>query len=454
RSFEDVLAAVAEKVKTARKGEWILGGRWDHESWQDKKLPSHEKLSEISPDNPVWLRRVDGHAGLANALAMKIVGVTRESETPSGGDIIRTKGGDLTGVFVDNAMNVFSVRAGGGRNAADLLLKAQDMCLAVGLTSVHDAGVSPREIAAYRELEQSGKLKMRIYAMLAGREAMEWFDREPPKSGEMLSVRACKLVMDGAMGSRGAWLLEPYSDRPVDQRGERYCGLNVTPPDALRDVARHALRRGYQLCIHAIGDRANREVLDAYESALHDAGGDRGRNARFRIEHAQLLSPVDLPRFASLGVIASMQPTHCTSDMRWVEARVGSDRAEGAYAWKALLDSGARLAGGSDFPVESQNPLLGIYAAITRQTTAGEPLGGWRPTQRLSREQALRLFTIDAAYAAFEERETGTIEAGKRADFTILDRDIFACEERDIAHANVLATVVGGKVVYEAAKKP
>ncbi len=447
-SFDEVVAAIAEKVKTTPKGEWILGGRWDHESWPDRTLPTHAALSRASPEHPVWLRRVDGHAGLANAAAMRAAGVTRESKSPEGGEVVRGRDGEPTGVFIDNAMALIARHVeGSGIDAAAAILKAQEMCVSAGLTGVHDAGVTPDGVAVYRALAESGRLKLRVYAMVAGSYAIEYFRANKPLIGDRLTVRSCKVYMDGAMGSRGAWLLEPYEDRPRDADGKPYVGLAVSKPAFVEMVAEDAARGGYQVCVHAIGDRANREVLDAYGLAL----SRRPRaDHRFRIEHAQLLSADDIPRFAKLGVIASMQPTHCTSDMRWVEARVGARRATGAYAWGSLLRSGARVAAGSDFPVESHNPFAGLYAAVTRQTPEGEPPGGWRGEQRLTREEALRAFTTDAAYAAFEEGQKGSLSPGRLADFVVIDRDVMTCDAAQIPGARVLRTVIGGETVFEA----
>ncbi len=452
KSYEDVVSAVVEKAKGARKGEWIIGGRWDHESWLGKHLPTHEQLSAQTPDNPVWLRRVDGHAGLANALAMKIAGISNDSQNPPGGEIIRDAQGMLTGVFLDNAMDPLSARSGGvGKSHADLVLKAQEMCLAAGLTGVHDAGVTPAEIESYRELERSGRLKLRVYAMIAGEQAEAWYGKHEPYIGPRFSMRSCKLYMDGAMGSRGAWLLDPYEDRPTAADGGPYRGLNVMSPEMVRRIAADGVKRGYQICTHAIGDRANREVLDAYEAAFSAVPFrvQQRMDPRFRIEHAQLLHERDIPRFAALGVIASMQPTHCTSDMRWVESRVGPRRAKGAYAWAALLGSQATVAFGSDFPVESHNPLLGIHAAITRQRIDGTPSGGWRPDQKLTPIQTLRAFTMDAAYAAFQDEEIGSLKVGKSADLVIFDRDWMTCPPSEIPQAKVLATVIAGEFVYK-----
>lgn len=449
RSLDDVVAAVRERVRTARPGEWILGGRWDHESWATRELPTHAPLSAVSPLNPVWLTRVDGHAGLANAAALQACNIRRETSAPGGGEILRDAAGAPTGVLIDNAMNLVSAaRAAGGAvrptGTRELLSAAQDACLKVGLTGVHDAGVSPVDIAEYRRLDAARELKLRIYAMIAGSYAIPYFSQNPPLIGERLTVRAAKVVFDGALGSRGALLLAPYSDRAKDDDGRDYVGLRVTPAATLRAIADAAVRHGYQVCTHAIGDRANRETLDVYEAALNSFKLEH----RFRIEHAQLLSPDDIPRFARLRVVASVQPTHCTSDMRWAEQRVGPERARGAYAWASLRKSGARVAGGSDFPVESQNPFLGIYAAVTRQNLEQQPAEGWHAEQRMTRKQALQSFTIDAAYAAFEDQEKGSLSAGKLADFIVIDRDVMTCPTREIADTRVLMTVIGGEVVY------
>jgi hypothetical protein len=447
-TFEAIVATIADRVRNTEPGQTIIGGRWDHESWPDRKLPTHAGLSAVSPNNPVWLRRVDGHAGLANEAAMKLAGVSRESANPPGGEIIRDAVGEPSGVFIDNAMSLIESKLNvPPLDPAALVLKAQEMCLAVGLTGVHDAGVSAGEVDVYRMLAESGSLKLRIYAMVHGRIAQDYFKRNSLFTSPHLTVRSAKLYADGAMGSRGAWLLAPYADRPTDADGRPYTGLAVMDPRFIQQVAEDGLRRGYQVCTHAIGDRGNRETLNAYARALQAVPT---QNHRFRVEHAQLLSQEDIPRLAATGVIASMQPTHCTSDMRWVEARVGGERARGAYAWASLLRSGAVIAGGSDFPVESHNPFLGIYAAVTRQNAEGRPAGGWRPEERMTREEALRSVTLGAAYAAFEETQKGSLAAGKLADFVVIDRDAMTCEPRDILGTRVLRTVIGGQTVYRA----
>lgn len=459
RSWDDAAVRIATSARARDKGDWILGGRWDHESWPGRELPTHEQISFAAPDNPVWLRRIDGHAGIANVRALQIANITRETPDPPGGEIIRDDHGEPTGLLIDTAMELVSRHIppearGAGR---DLILHAQELCLAAGLTSVHDMGISPADVAIYQDLEAEGRLKLRIYAMISGHHAMRYFDRNKPiiasAPQDRVTVRSTKLYMDGAMGSRGAWLLEPYADRPIGPDGDPYTGLAVSQPAFIEAVATHALAKGYQVCTHAIGDRANREVLDAYERAMGTGGaaaeGELQRDHRFRIEHAQLLSPADIPRFAELGIIASMQPTHCTSDMRWVEDRVGAERARGAYAWASLLRSGAMIAAGSDFPVESHNPFLGFHAAITRQTVDGLPAGGWLPQERMTRQEILRAMTLDAAYASFQDNDKGSLEVGKFADFIIIDRDVMTCDVADIPATRVLMTVIAGEVVYD-----
>lgn len=450
----EVVQAVAARAATTEPGRWVLGGRWDHESWPGKELPTHHGLSEASPGNPVWLRRVDGHAGLANTAAMRLARITRDTPNPPGGEIIRDADGEPTGVLVDNAMSLVSDMIDDESFSAEaMLLKAQEMCLAAGLTGVHDMGLTPDDIAVYQRLAREGRLKIRVYGLIAGEYAQEWFARRTLITGPRFTMRGTKIYMDGAMGSRGAWLKAPYADRPIDADGRPYTGLAVSTPEEVEAAARHALGRGYQVCVHGIGDRGNAETLDAFERAAESSGMPLA-SSRFRVEHAQLLDRADIPRFGALGVIASMQPTHCTSDMRWVEERVGAERARGAYAWKSLLDAGAALAFGSDFPVEHQNPFLGFYAAVTRMNLEGWPEGGWQPDERVSREEALRAFTLGAAYAEFNERRKGSLVEGKYADFVVIDRDVMTCDAREIADTRVIATVIAGEAVYESADSP
>ncbi len=446
----ELLERVAQSALRRAPGEWILGGRWDHESWPSGELPTHDDLSRATPEHPVWLRRVDGHAGLANAEAMRRAGITRDTKNPPGGEILRDARGEPTGIFVDRAMDLIE-RAIDAPTPTDeeLILAAQEHLIRVGLTGVHDAGIGPDDAEAYMRLARDGRLKMRVNAMLSAPFARTYLPTHEPYISDRFTLRSVKYYMDGAMGSRGAWLLEPYSDRPRADDGSPYTGLAVGDPQELEELSTLALRHGWQMRTHAIGDRANREVLDAYERTLLERDA-LGSDHRFCIEHAQMLHPDDIPRFAQLGVLASMQPRHETTDMRWIEERIGTERARGAYAWASLLRSGARIPAGSDFPVEPPNPFLGFYACITRSDTDGEPDGGWQPQERMTRTEALRAFTLDAAYAAFQEDICGSLEIGKSADFVVLDRDIMTCRPREILGTRVLRTVIRGETVYEA----
>jgi len=443
-SFAAVVQKVASRAGSTPAGEWIVGRGWDHSLWGTKKLPTHADLSRAVPDHPVLLTRVDGHAALANAAALARSGITGTTVSPMGGEILHDEAGRPTGMLIDNAIGLVSRHVSGASRGTlmERWRTGQEACFRVGLTSVHVAGVSRRALPEIRAHYASGTLKLRVHAMLSDeRGLIPYLRANDPAPDERFAVRAVKLYIDGAMGSRGAWLLEDYSDRPG------HCGLSVTEPGHIRAVALAAMARGWQVCTHAIGDRGNREVLDAYADAL---ASTPERDHRFRVEHAQCISPHDIPRFAELGVIASMQPTHATTDMRWAEDRLGTERLAGSYAWRRILDSGARLAFGSDFPVESENPLRGIYAAVTRQNENGQPAGGWLPDQRVTVETALRLFTLDAAYAAFRENDLGSLTPGKLADFTILDKDLISIPAREILETRVLLTVIGGEVVFRA----
>jgi predicted amidohydrolase YtcJ len=447
RSYDEIVAMVKARAATARPGEWILGRSWDQNLWPEKTFPTHDKLDAAAPDNPVYLTRVDGHAGLANRKAMAIAGVTKDTPDPAGGRIIRDAAGNPTGTFVDGAQGLIDDKIPPETEAqlTDDIRRADAECHRVGLTMVHDAGNPKRVIDLYAKLIDEGVLQTRIYAMARGtlEELQPIFARGPILNHHdfHLVVRAIKLYADGALGSRGAALLEPYSDDP----GNR--GLLVTPPDVIYQETLAASKAGFQTCIHAIGDRANREVLDVFERVQREVPGSKA--LRMRDEHAQILDAADIPRFAELGVIASMQPTHCTSDMPWAPARLGAERiAEGAYVWQKLMKSGVTVAGGSDFPVEQPNPMLGLYAAITRQDVHGNPPGGWQPDQRMSRLEALEAFTINAAYAAHLEHELGTIEPGKLADLVVLSGDVMTEAAPKIPTTTVLRTMIGGKWVY------
>ncbi|MEM9066727.1 MAG: amidohydrolase [Planctomycetota bacterium] len=447
-SFEEVIELVSERTRETPRGKWILGRGWDNEGWPDRSMPEHDALSEATPDHPVYLARVDGHAALANKAAMELAEISTATESPPGGEVLK-RAGVPTGVFVDNAESLITrhIPAGAAGSFEDLVLAAQETCFASGMTGMHDMGVSSLEAERYRQLEADGKLKLRVHGFLHGNEAMRYFEENPIHIGDRFSLRGTKLYMDGAMGSRGAWLLEPYADRPTDNEGRPYTGLNVSEVEFIEAVAEHAFERGYQVAAHAIGDRANREVLDSFEIAMRRADA-MGTDHRFRVEHAQLLAESDIPRFARLGVLPSMQQRHATSDMRWVEDRVGPERALGAYAWRSLILNGAIVPGGSDFPVEPHEPLRTFYAAVTRQNERSQPEGGWMPEQRMTREQALKSLTSWAAYAAFWEDRVGMLKPGMRADFVVLDRDIMTVPADEILITRVLRTVVDGETVY------
>jgi predicted amidohydrolase YtcJ len=445
RSFDAIVKKVRERASAVQPGEWIVGRGWDQNRWAVTDWPAPGPLDLAAPENPVFLTRIDGHAALASRRALAAAGVTRETPDPPGGRLIRDPSGAPTGVLVDRAQAIVAERVPQPSRAqlVEQLLLADREMRRVGLTMVHDAGVSPEIVELYRELVESDRFATRVYVMLTGLNTGDWFTRGPlvdPR--QRLTVRAIKLVADGALGSRGAALLEEYSDEPGNK------GLLVTPPERLYAAARAASEAGFQTAIHAIGDRANREVLDIFERVEREV--PRARELRPRDEHAQILDASDIPRFASLGVIASIQATHCTSDMPWAARRIGEGRvAEGAYVWRKLIDSGARLAHGSDFPVERPDPLLGFYAAITRQDTSGAPPAGWAPDQRLTRVEALRALTLGAAFAAHAERDLGSIEPGKLADFVMLSRDIMRVDPRDVLSTVIVRTVVGGRTVYE-----
>ncbi|HET9481391.1 MAG TPA: amidohydrolase [Candidatus Polarisedimenticolia bacterium] len=444
-SEDEVASMVRGKASTLAPGQWVTGRGWDQNDWEVKAFPSARSLDRASPANPVSLVRVDGHAIWVNSAAMKLAGVTRATADPPGGQIVRDAEEEPTGVFVDNAKALIEskIAAPGRAELRGAIESAMRRCLKAGLVGVHDAGVSAEEIGIYRDLLVKEAFPFRIHAMLDNSPALleEYFARGPESGlGDgRLNIRAVKLYSDGALGSRGAALLAPYEDDAGNT------GLLVTEPEAVRDVAIRAARAGFQPCIHAIGDRGNRVSLDALEAAVRASGRS---DVRARVEHAQVLALEDIPRFAAGGIIASMQPTHATSDMYWAEARVGPQRIRGAYAWRRLFESKARLACGSDFPVESENPLLGFYAAVTRQDAKGWPAGGWAPGQRMTRQEALSCFTLDAAYASFEEDSRGSIVVGKRADLTVLSSDILRVPAREILAARVLMTIVGGDVAW------
>jgi predicted amidohydrolase YtcJ len=444
-SAGQIVTMVGETAETAPEGAWIQGHGWDQNDWEVKEFPTHEELDEVAPDHPVYLTRVDMHAAWANAKAIELAGITGETEDPEGGEIIRDGEGRPTGVFIDNARDLITekIPVPSEEERREAFRKAQQACLENGITSFHDAGVDEATLDLYRQARDEGKLKVRLYAMIWGSDSellAQYFSHRPEISPH-LTIRTVKLLIDGALGSRGAAMLEDYSDR-ADWKG-----LMILSEEDIYRIAGRALTAGYQVAAHAIGDRANRETLNAFERAFAEHG--QVDDPRFRIEHAQILDQADIPRFAELGVIAAMQGVHATSDMPWVAVRVGEDRTrEGAYAWARLLGSGVKIANGTDAPVENISPLECFYASVTRQDKEGMPEGGWYPEHRMSREQALRSYTLDGAYAAFEETEKGSLEPGKLADITVLSKDIMTIRPREILTTEVLYTIIGGEEVF------
>ena len=436
-------ASVPEVIERLRRGAppagWLLGRGWDQNRWPDPAMPDHRPLSDAFPDRPVWLVRVDGHAGWANAAALAAAGITRDTPDPPGGELLRGPGGEPTGVLVDRAMELIPAPPPSPDDLRRQLLAAQAHVLARGLTGVHEMGVSPAADAVLRDLDARGELRLRVH----GYADQTWFEGQlgerspdPPDPAARYRLVGVKIYVDGALGSRGAALLAPYRDRPD------HAGLLLLGDAALDALCDRALPRGWQIAAHAIGDRANRAVLDAYARALHRHGG---ADRRLRVEHAQILDLADIPRFAELGVVASVQPTHATSDMPWVPDRLGPDRLAGAYPWRSLLDTGAPLALGSDFPVELPDPTHGLYAAITRQDPEGAPPGGWLPGQRLSLDEAIAGFTRGAAYAVHRDPHLGRLAPGYAADLTCFAADLRALPPAQLRAAPLLATIIAGQ---------
>lgn len=445
-SYDQIVQRVAARAKEVPAGTWITGRGWDQNDWGDTRFPSHEALSRAVPNHPVYLTRVDGHAALVNAAAMKAAGLTTATQDPTGGRIVRGTDNEPSGVLVDRAMGLVGrvIPPASKEETRAATLAAIRETNKWGLTGVHDAGVGKSVIDVFEEVAKEGQYSLRNYIMVANDDAaIDHYLARGPQNGlydNRLWIKAIKISADGALGSRGAALIEPYSDEPANR------GLITIPEGRVKSVAVKALGKGFQVNVHAIGDRANRVVLDEMEAALREVPV---ADHRFRIEHAQILNFDDIPRFAKLGVIPSMQASHQTSDMYWAGNRIGPTRLLGAYAWRSLLNSGVIIPNGSDFPVEHVNPLISFHSAVARQDANDWPAGGWFPEQRMTRDEALKSMTIWPAYASFMEKEVGSLEPGKLADFVILDQDIMRVPNEMILRTRVLATYLGGKPVYE-----
>jgi predicted amidohydrolase YtcJ len=460
-SYQDIIDAVAERVKTAKPGEWIIGRGWHQSKWDSlppdlvKGFQTHHRLSEISPNNPVYLSHASGHASFANAKAMKIAGL--DVLKLEGINAFEIKGGEVfldefkrpTGIFNERAQTLISKHIPKNTSESDtkafnLAVKA---CYKNGITSFHDAGIDRGTISLYNKMKSENKLGVRIYAMLTGWDKdllNEWYLKGPHiDSDHLFTIRSVKLNCDGALGSRGAWLLESYSDQPG------HFGHETLPMDFVKETASSGLKNGFQVCAHAIGDRANREILDRYEIALKE-NFKLKIDHRFRIEHAQHLHPDDIPRFAELNVIPAMQAVHMSSDRPWAIDRLGEKRIkEGAYMWQDLLQSGVPIVNGTDVPVEPINPIASFYASVSRKTLKGLPEGGFEPEQKMTRTQALKSYTLDAAYGAFEEKIKGSITKGKLADFTIYNQDLMTVNEEEILKTTIVMTIFNGEIVYK-----
>jgi predicted amidohydrolase YtcJ len=448
-SWEQIVSMVAEAVKKAAPGDWIVGRGWHQEKWTARPqpnvegFPTHASLDAVSPNNPVVLTHASGHASFVNAKAMQLSGITRTTPNPSGGEILKDANGNPTGLLRETASMLVRRRSDDEARARRALELASQEALSKGLTSIQDAGSSFATIDLMKKMIDEGTIGVRLWVMVSepNQRAADQLAkyRTIDYGNKHLTVRAIKRYMDGALGSRGAWLLSPYSDKPDS------VGLNTSPLQEIADAARLAIANAFQLCVHAIGDRANRETLNIFEEAFKANPGKR--DLRWRIEHAQHLAAADIPRFGQLGVIASMQGIHATSDAPFVIERLGAERAdEGAYVWQRLMKSGAVVSNGTDAPVEDIDPIPNYYATVTRKTKGGK---AFYPEQRMSRMEALRSMTLNAAYAAFQDDSRGSLAVGKLADVTVLSKDITAVPEEEIPSARVAYTIVGGKILYE-----
>jgi predicted amidohydrolase YtcJ len=458
KSYEEIAERVKEATSLLPEGEWILGRGWHQDKWDSipqmmiKDFPINDLLNEVAPNHPVYLKHASGHAALANNKALELAGVSRDTRSPDGGEVVRDLKGNATGFLNETAQYLVNkvIPENTPEKNKQALNLAMDECLSYGITSFHNAGATKDEIALFEDFAKNGDMRIRLYTMLNGRdqELLNTFYKRGPQIGlgdNRLTIRSIKLYGDGALGSRGAWLHEPYTDASSE------IGMVVTPLERIKSVVFDGLNNGFQVCTHAIGDKANTVALDFYEEAFATYP-DKAKDHRFRIEHAQHLIAEDIPRFAEMGVIPAMQAIHMSSDRPWAIQRLGIERIrEGAYVWQSLLKSGAKIVNGTDAPVEPLNPFKSFYSSISRKTLEGLPEEGYEPLQKMTRNQALRSYTIDAAYGAFEENIIGSIEVGKRADFAVLDRDIMTVPEMEVQKVQVLKTYLDGKQVFEKA---
>ena len=450
RNWDDIVSMVAAAAKEAKPGDWILGRGWHQSKWDKKPepnlngFPTNATLSSASPHNPVRLEHASGHAIFVNAEALRISAVTQTTQNPPGGEIQRDAGGHETGLLNETAQRLVRGPAETEERARQQLDLASRECLSKGVTSFQDAGSPLATVDLMRRMKAEGKLGVRLWVMLRAPNALLAANLAKYRViDDHLTVRAIKRQIDGALGSRGAWLLTPYTDLPEST------GFNTEDPLDIRKTAELAIAAGYQLCVHAIGDRANREVLNIYESVFKEHPDQK--NLRWRVEHAQHLNATDIPRFGQLGVIAAMQGIHCTSDAPYVLQRLGSQRAEeGAYVWQKLMKSGAVVSNGTDTPIEDVDPIASYYASVSRKLKDGTV---FYPAQRMSREEALRSYTTNAAYAAFEDDRKGSLQPGKLADITVLSKDILTVAEDEIPSTGVEYTIVGGRILYKRGPK-
>jgi len=441
-SKEQILEKVARKAKDAKTGEWIEAEGWDQGFWKEKEFPTRYELDAVTPDNPAALTRIDGHSGWYNSLALRLSNIDKKTKDPEGGRILRDARGEPTGILIDEAMAFIErERSGEGLERKEAYIKlAMEQFRKWGVTGIHDAGADKESLQVYEKLRQKGELTVRVYAMIgAGSDAFPEALGQGPRIDDFLTARSVKLLIDGALGSRGALLFEPYSDSPETS------GLQMMKEEEAYSIIKNSLGRGFQVCTHAIGDKALHIMLDLYQRALEE---NPVGNHRFRIEHASVIQKRDLPRFKEMNVIASMQPIFLGEYGRWAEDRLGPHRINGVLIFRQLLDAGVVVAGGTDSPAsDTGNPLFNFYAAVTRKSPYGVPQE-WYGLEKVTREEALRMLTLDAAYAAFEEEVKGSIKAGKLADIVVLDQDIMTIDEEKILNTTVIMTILDGKIIY------